>query len=150
MLARISPHQLHQLHQPPVGFCAMRRHDGRARWGHLRCYAGRRVQVGNVQEERQEWRRPEDVTRFAGMQYDVGFMLLDESPSDLAGQVVAAITAGAIALQQYDVIDRTVAKNMVRPPRPTRQPHPPQRALCPQPGVTASATCRSTQHATLP
>lgn len=73
------------------------------------------LQVGNVQEERQEWRRPEDVTRFAGINYDIGYMLLDESPSDLAGQVVAAITAGAIALQQYEVIDRTIAKNMVRP-----------------------------------
>ena len=35
-----------------------------------------------MQEERQEWRRPEDVTRFAGINYDVGYMLLDESPSE--------------------------------------------------------------------
>lgn len=82
--------------------------------------------MGNVQEERQEWRRPEDVTRFAGINYDVGYMLLDESPSDLAGQVVAAITAGAIALQQYEVIDRSIAKNMVRLPQALPSRHRPE------------------------
>ena len=90
------------------------------------------LQVGHVLEQRQSWNRPEDVTEFRGVGADVGIMRLEESPSDLAGQVVAAITAGALALQQYGEIDRNVAQTMVRmPPVPCRAcrfaPHAPIR-----------------------
>lgn len=74
----------------------------------------RAVQVGWVQRERKDWRRPEDVTEFEGLNVDVGVLGLDESPSDLAGQVSAAITAGALALREYDVVDRATASSMVR------------------------------------
>lgn len=70
-----------------------------------------------MQRERQDWRRPEDATDFAGVNLDVGVLGLDESPSDLAGQVTAAVAAGALALLEYEAVDRATATDMVRPRR---------------------------------
>ena len=79
-----------------------------------------RLQVGNTLEQRQQWNRPEDVVT-AQLH---GEVLLDDSPSDLAGQVAAALTAGALALNQYRRLDTSTAFVFVRAPF-----HPPLRAL---------------------
>lgn len=60
--------------------------------------------------EHQEWNRPEDVT---APQF-VGHVALEESPSDLAGQVVAALVSSALALLEYDITERSQSTSLVR------------------------------------
>jgi hypothetical protein len=63
-----------------------------------------------MEKEHTNWNRPEDVTT----QEFVGYVALDESPSDLAGQVVAALVASGLALLEYDLIERGQASQLVR------------------------------------
>jgi hypothetical protein len=67
------------------------------------------VQIGNMRKEHLEWRRPEDVTT----QEFVGYVALEESPSDLAGQVVAAMVSSGLALLEYAIAERSVAVSLV-------------------------------------
>jgi hypothetical protein len=70
-----------------------------------------RTQVGTAAKESQLWRRPEDVLE---AQF-VGTVELGASPSDLAGQVAAAFTAAALALEDNSSIDRSTASSLVSP-----------------------------------
>jgi hypothetical protein len=75
------------------------------------------VQVGDVLEQRQEWNRPEDVKdsqmMFPAMNTPY-YIPLGEAPSDLAGQIAAALCAGALALNQYNSIDKSTTFLFVR------------------------------------
>jgi hypothetical protein len=68
------------------------------------------MQVGNMEKEHTNWHRPEDVRT----QEFVGYVALEESPSDLGGQVVAALVASGLALLKYDMIERSQATSLVR------------------------------------
>lgn len=63
-----------------------------------------------MKNEHKEWNRPEDVKDPTF----VGYVALEESPSDLGGQVVAALVSSALALLEYDITDRSQATDMVR------------------------------------
>lgn len=62
-----------------------------------------------MRKEHQEWHRPEDVTT----QEFVGHVALEESPSDLAGQVVAALVSSSLALLEYDITERSQSTSLV-------------------------------------
>jgi hypothetical protein len=63
-----------------------------------------------LDKEHQNWNRPEDVTT----QEFVGYVALEESPSDLAGQVVAALVSAGLALLEYDITERSQTTSLVR------------------------------------
>lgn len=67
------------------------------------------VQVGDIFIERMEWNRPEDLR---GAQ-PVEWLQLADSPSDLAGQVVAGLAAGSLALLTAGAIDQAAATDHV-------------------------------------
>lgn len=68
------------------------------------------LQVGNMKRGHQNWDRPEDVTT----QEFIGYVALEESPSDLSGQVVAALVASGLALLEYDITERSQSTSLVR------------------------------------
>ena len=71
--------------------------------------------MGNALEQRQQWNRPEDLTQPQMMFNSTPYYIpLSESPSDLAGQITAALVAGALALNQYDRLDSSTTFQFVR------------------------------------
>lgn len=69
--------------------------------------------MGNVLRQRQQWNRPEDLD---SPQF-IGKIPLAMSPSDLSGQIVAALVSGSLALNQYEELDRSQTFAFVCPPR---------------------------------
>lgn len=63
-----------------------------------------------MKREHQNWNRPEDITT----QQFIGQVALEESPSDLAGQVSAALVASGLALLEYDITERSQSTALVR------------------------------------
>jgi hypothetical protein len=68
------------------------------------------VQVGNALQQRQDWKRPEDLKE----KQFIGKIPLELSPSDLAGQIVAALVSGALAMQKHGKIDGETTFKFVR------------------------------------
>ena len=66
--------------------------------------------MGDVRVERTVWRRPEDITRDDPT---IKFIAMSESPADVAGQMVAGIVAGTLALRAHQSLpDEEVAANL--------------------------------------
>lgn len=65
--------------------------------------------VGSAEKERQLWRRPEDIRE----PQVISEVPLSESPSDLSGQVAAALSSAALALELYGVIEKADARTLV-------------------------------------
>ena len=55
------------------------------------------AQVGDVAVERTLWRRPEDITA----KQEIDYVRASDSPADLAGQMVAALAGGAVAMFRH-------------------------------------------------
>jgi Glycosyl hydrolase family 9 len=66
------------------------------------------LQVGNVALERTVWRRPEDITQDP---VAIDFVATSDSPADLAGQMVAAIAAGTLALDKARRLPQSEAES---------------------------------------
>lgn len=62
--------------------------------------------MGNIEKERQEWNRPEDVVGPVPISAVTGA----DSPSDLAGQLVAGLVSTALAMREYKVRSKTPNK----------------------------------------
>jgi hypothetical protein len=68
------------------------------------------LQVGTALEQRQDWKRPEDLVE----KQFVGRIPLELSPSDLSGQIVAALVSGALAMFKHKKIDSQATFRFVR------------------------------------
>ena len=69
------------------------------------------VQVGDVATERTRWKRPEDVQSNPL----ISATTIANTPADLAGQMVASMTAGSLALARHGAADTaTVDATLVR------------------------------------
>lgn len=66
-------------------------------------------QIGNIQEERQLWRRPEDILEVQ----ELLSVNLDDSPSDLIANIVATLVSGNLALVSVQAISHDVAKEVI-------------------------------------